>query len=156
MLELEIASRGATTEMVRVSGEKLLWLVLDPQAQTIHYARNATRQVLLPFLSRRLDYHHHAKIDMAAHTVRLSRLFNPEYVKRINAQIVHPAPSVVVKPNELESTLGRPLHLSFYEPDKPAPYLAATLSYGIIKGHPFMDGNKRTDDSECLHYIIRS
>ncbi|KAH6913304.1 hypothetical protein BKA70DRAFT_1262421 [Coprinopsis sp. MPI-PUGE-AT-0042] len=81
---------------------------------------------------------------MAAHTIRLSRLFTPEYVKRMNAQIVHPAPSVVVKPNELESSLGRPLHLSFYEPDKTAPYFAATLSYGIIKGHPFMDGNKRT------------
>ncbi|EAU91937.1 hypothetical protein CC1G_11123 [Coprinopsis cinerea okayama7 len=81
---------------------------------------------------------------MSAHAVRLSRLFTPEYVKRINAQIVHPAPSVLVKPNELESSVSRPLQLSFYEPERPPAYFAATLSYGIIKGHPFMDGNKRT------------
>jgi prophage maintenance system killer protein len=81
---------------------------------------------------------------MSAHVARLSRLFTPEYVKRINAQIVRPAESVIIKPNELESALARPLHLSFYEPERHAAFFAATLSYGIIKGHPFMDGNKRT------------
>ncbi|TFK18181.1 hypothetical protein FA15DRAFT_628177 [Coprinopsis marcescibilis] len=90
---------------------------------------------------------------MSAHAVRLTRLFTPQYVKRINAQIVHPSTSVVVKPNELESALARPLHLSFYEPDKTAPYFAATLSYGIIKGHPFMDGNKRTAFFIANEYI---
>lgn len=90
---------------------------------------------------------------MSAHAARLSRLFTPEYVKRINAQIVHPAPSVVVKPNELSSSLIRPLHLSVYEPDKSAAYFAATLSYGIIKGHPFMDGNKRTAFFVANEYI---
>ncbi|OCH88875.1 hypothetical protein OBBRIDRAFT_813420 [Obba rivulosa] len=54
---------------------------------------------------------------------RLSRLFTVEYARRINMQIVHPAQSQVVKPNELESAL----------PHKPPAYLAATLSYGIIK-----------------------
>ncbi|OCH84000.1 hypothetical protein OBBRIDRAFT_799451 [Obba rivulosa] len=81
---------------------------------------------------------------MAAHAARLARLFTPEYVCRINAQIVHPAQSQLVKPNELESALARPLHVSTYEPHRNAPYLAATLSFGIIRGHPFMDGNKRT------------
>jgi len=71
---------------------------------------------------------------MSAHAARLVRLFTPEYARRINAQIVYPANSVVVKPNELESALGRPLHVAVYEPDQPAAYLAATLSYGIIKG----------------------
>jgi hypothetical protein len=71
---------------------------------------------------------------MSAHAARLARLFTPEYARRVNAQIVYPAVSVVVKPNELESALGRPLHVSYYEPDRPAAYLAATLSYGIIKG----------------------
>ncbi|TFK81450.1 hypothetical protein K466DRAFT_502083 [Polyporus arcularius HHB13444] len=81
---------------------------------------------------------------MASHTARLARVFTPEYVRRINAQIVHPAHSQVVKPNELESALARPLNVSRYEPERPAEYLAATLSYGLIKGHPFLDGNKRT------------
>lgn len=71
---------------------------------------------------------------MSAHAARLARLFTTEYARRINAQIVHPAESVVIKPNELESALCRPLHVAFYEPDRPAAYLAATLSYGIIKG----------------------
>ena len=71
---------------------------------------------------------------MAAHAVRLSRLFTVEYARRINAQIVHPIQSVVVKPNELESALARPLNVSIYEPHRPAAYLAATLSYGMITG----------------------
>ncbi|KAF8966495.1 hypothetical protein BDZ97DRAFT_1808175 [Flammula alnicola] len=52
--------------------------------------------------------------------------------------------SIVVKPNELASLLVRPLHVSVYEPDRPVSYLAATLAYGIIEGHPFTDGNRRT------------
>ncbi|KAH8834736.1 hypothetical protein DL96DRAFT_1519399 [Flagelloscypha sp. PMI_526] len=75
---------------------------------------------------------------------RLAGLFTVEYAKRINAQIVYPAASVLVKPNELESSLARPIQTCLYEPHQSAAYLAATLSYGIIKGHPFMDGNKRT------------
>ncbi|OBZ76400.1 hypothetical protein A0H81_03788 [Grifola frondosa] len=82
--------------------------------------------------------------DMATHAARLAHLFTPAYASRINAQIVYPSISHVVKPNELESALARPLHVSVYEPHRRAVYLAATLSYGIIKGHPFMDGNKRT------------
>ncbi|KAI0357838.1 hypothetical protein OH77DRAFT_1421959 [Trametes cingulata] len=81
---------------------------------------------------------------MAAHAARLARLFTPEYACRINAQIVHPARHQLVKPNELESALARPLNVAVYEPDRHATYLAATLSYGLITGHPFMDGNKRT------------
>ena len=81
---------------------------------------------------------------MMAHVARLCSIFTVEYAKRINAQIVYPTQSVVVKPNELESALARPLHSAHYEPEKTASHLAATLSYGIIKGHPFMDGNKRT------------
>ena len=102
---------------------------------------------------------------MAAHAARLARLLTPEYACRINAQIVHPAQSQLIKPNELESALARPLHVAVYEPDREATYLAASLSYGIIKGtstvflvvihsaliphlsragHPFLDGNKRT------------
>ncbi|KAF8966503.1 hypothetical protein BDZ97DRAFT_1657744 [Flammula alnicola] len=83
-------------------------------------------------------------MPLSVHTARLARLFTSEYARRINAQIVHPAESVVVKPNELASSLVRPLHVSVYEPDRPVSYLAATLAYGIIKGHPFKDGNKRT------------
>lgn len=42
----------------------------------------------------------------------------------------------------LESALGRPQHLLAYgEPT--LSELAAAYAYGIVKNHPFMDGNKR-------------
>lgn len=71
---------------------------------------------------------------MATQMAHLARIFTSEYVRRINLQIVYPAQSQVVKPNELESALARPLYMSRYEPERPAEYLAATLSYGLIKG----------------------
>lgn len=43
----------------------------------------------------------------------------------------------------LESALLRPKNLAAYE--EPGIYeLAATLAYGLVKNHPFVDGNKRT------------
>ena len=75
---------------------------------------------------------------MTLHAARLARVFTPEPARRINAQIVHPNAARVVKPNELESALARPLQVSVYEPYRDAQYLAATLSYGIIKGSLLM------------------
>ena len=69
-----------------------------------------------------------------SHAPRLARLFTPAYAVRINAQIVHPAASQVVKPNELSSALMRPLQTSLYEAYRTPAYLAATLSYGLITG----------------------
>ncbi|KAF9786793.1 hypothetical protein BJ322DRAFT_675497 [Thelephora terrestris] len=46
--------------------------------------------------------------------------------------------------SDSESALVCPLHVAVYEPDRPAEYPPATLSYRIIKGHPFQDGNKPT------------
>ena len=83
---------------------------------------------------------------MASQAARISRLLTPTYASQINAQLVHPASSQVVKPNELQSALARTLHVARYEPDRPATYLAATLAYGLIQGHPFFDGNKRTGE----------
>lgn len=71
---------------------------------------------------------------MVPHAIRVARLFTPEYARTINMQLVHPALSHVVKPNELHSALARPLMVSTYEPDRPIRYLAATLAYGIING----------------------
>ena len=44
----------------------------------------------------------------------------------------------------LESALMRPQMLVHYEPSTRAPELAAAYAYGILKNHPFIDGNKRT------------
>lgn len=81
---------------------------------------------------------------MSAHAPRLSRLFTPTYAARINAQIVYPAQSQLLEPEKLESILAQPLHAAANEPEKPATALAALLSYALIQGRPFLDGNKRT------------
>jgi len=45
----------------------------------------------------------------------------------------------------LESALHRPINTAAYEKDGVAdvPRLAAAYCYGIVKNHPFIDGNKR-------------
>ena len=40
--------------------------------------------------------------------------------------------------------MARPRHIHRYEKDADIPRLAAAYAYGIIKNHPFNDGNKRT------------
>ena len=85
---------------------------------------------------------------MTSQAARLARIFTPEYARRVNAQIVHPAQATVVKPNELESALARPLNVARYEPDRPAEYLAATLSYGLIKGTTSVAGCQLVSPSE--------
>ena len=44
----------------------------------------------------------------------------------------------------LESALARPMNAYAYTPDATLFDLAALYSIGIIKNHPFIDGNKRT------------
>ena len=46
-------------------------------------------------------------------------------------------------PGLLESAMARPVNLEAYgDPDAAA--LAASYAYGIVRNHPFIDGNKRT------------
>ena len=43
----------------------------------------------------------------------------------------------------LESALARPLQKWHYQPDTDVPALAAAYAFGLIKNHPYRDGNKR-------------
>ncbi len=47
-------------------------------------------------------------------------------------------------PALLESALARPVNRYHYEPDASLAQLAAAYAYGIVRNHPFVDGNKRT------------
>lgn len=48
-------------------------------------------------------------------------------------------------PGLLESALARPRHRFHYGRPRPSlPRLAASYAFGIVKNHPFVDGNKRT------------
>ncbi|MBB1125642.1 type II toxin-antitoxin system death-on-curing family toxin [Thiospirillum jenense] len=43
----------------------------------------------------------------------------------------------------LESALMRPRQLYYYEPQSTVFDLAAAYGFGLVKNHPFVDGNKR-------------
>jgi death-on-curing protein len=43
----------------------------------------------------------------------------------------------------LDAALARPRHIRAYEPRADLARLAAAYCYGIIRGHPFSDGNRR-------------
>jgi death-on-curing protein len=44
----------------------------------------------------------------------------------------------------LESALARPRNLAAYDPGSDIAAFAAAYGFGVIKDHPFIDGNKRT------------
>jgi death-on-curing protein len=57
-------------------------------------------------------------------------------------------------PGMLSSALARPLNLFAYSNSKPdLPALAAAYAFGIIKNHPFVDGNKRTAYVICRTFL---
>jgi death-on-curing protein len=48
-------------------------------------------------------------------------------------------------PGLLESALARPQQIMHYSDKKPlVPVLGAAYAWGLIRDHPFVDGNKRT------------
>ena len=52
----------------------------------------------------------------------------------------------------LDSALGRPLNLYNYE--KASVYeLAASYGYGLLKNHPFVDGNKRIGFTAAVLFL---
>ncbi len=54
----------------------------------------------------------------------------------------------------LESALGRPRQLYAYGESAPdLAGLAATVAYGLVRNHPFVDGNKRTAAVACELFI---
>jgi death-on-curing protein len=74
------------------------------------------------------------------------RWLTPEMVYAIHAQAIRifGGAAGVRDPGVLESALERPHNLYHYG-DAPTLFdLAAAYCAGIVKGHPFVDGNKRT------------
>lgn len=45
--------------------------------------------------------------------------------------------------NALESALARPQQKWHYAPDVDIPTLAAAYAFGLVRNHPYRDGNKR-------------
>ena len=60
----------------------------------------------------------------------------------------------VREPGGLESALARPRHLFAYgDPAPDLPALAAAYSGGLIRNHPFVDGNKRAGFTAALTFL---
>jgi death on curing protein len=53
----------------------------------------------------------------------------------------------------LESALARPENIYAYEPDANLFRLAAAYAVGIVKNHPFVDGNKRTGTLAAVVFL---
>lgn len=53
----------------------------------------------------------------------------------------------------LESALARPQNLALYEPESNVFRLAASYCHGIVKNHPFVDGNKRTGTLAAVAFL---
>ncbi len=56
----------------------------------------------------------------------------------------------------LESALDRPRNLYAYGDDPILFDLAAAYCTGIVKNHPFIDGNKRTGDLSARAFLFRN
>jgi death on curing protein len=54
----------------------------------------------------------------------------------------------------LDSALARPINIFAYSESPPdIATLAAAYAYGIVKNHPFIDGNKRTSYIACRTFL---
>ncbi len=56
----------------------------------------------------------------------------------------------------LDSALARPRNVEAYEPDADMARLAAAYAFGIVKDHPFIDGNKRTGYVVMETFLIKN
>jgi death on curing protein len=53
----------------------------------------------------------------------------------------------------LESAVARAENLAYYNPDASIGELAATLGWGLIKNHAFIDGNKRVGAISLITFL---
>jgi death-on-curing protein len=54
----------------------------------------------------------------------------------------------------LESALARPQNLYGYQQIIDIPLLASAYTFGIVKNHPFIDGNKRTGFVSGVTFLL--
>lgn len=75
----------------------------------------------------------------------------PDFIDRVLALMIHERTLVLhggargVRDQALlYSALARPRQIAGYEPEADIVRLAAALTFGVVRNHPFVDGNKRT------------
>ncbi len=71
-----------------------------------------------------------------------------------NQIMAYGGPQGVRDQSLLQSALARPANLWDYAEARPTAHdLAAAYAFGIVKNHPFVDGNKRTSFVACLTFL---
>jgi len=75
----------------------------------------------------------------------------PDFIDRVLALMIHERTLVLhggargVRDQALlDSALARPRQIAGYEPEADIVRLAAALTFGVVRNHPFVDGKKRT------------
>jgi death-on-curing protein len=58
--------------------------------------------------------------------------------------------------NALESALARPRQRWHYQPDTRLAVLAAAYALGLVRNHPYMDGNKRIGLVVMVAFLARN
>lgn len=66
---------------------------------------------------------------------------------------IHGGDDGILNEGRLEAALARPKTTLEYVPDISLEELAATMAVSIAKGHPFVDGNKRTAAVVSLMFL---
>ena len=56
-------------------------------------------------------------------------------------------------PELLDSAIARPKHLAAYRDAVTVPQLAASYAWGLLRNHPFVDGNKRIALAAALVFL---
>ncbi|HUG40229.1 MAG TPA: type II toxin-antitoxin system death-on-curing family toxin [Longimicrobiales bacterium] len=54
----------------------------------------------------------------------------------------------------LESAVARPKNVWQYEEDPDLPMLAGALAFGLVRNHPFVDGNKRVGFMAAYTFLL--
>ena len=68
----------------------------------------------------------------------------------------HGGPQGLRDEGALDAALARPRHRWAYELDTGLAALAATYCFGIVQGHPFVDGNKRVGLVVMVAFLDRN
>ena len=55
--------------------------------------------------------------------------------------------------NGFHAAMARPQHVFSYEPDTDLSHLAAAYGFGLVRDHPFTDGNKRAGFLAILLFL---
>ncbi len=86
------------------------------------------------------------------------RFIRPDVVLAIHEMLLieHGGPSGIRDERLLESALTRPQNKKHYGPGTSVYELAAAYCYGIVKNHPFVDGNKRTGATVMGVFLMKN